>query len=160
MRARVLFLGLLLFWAGPAAAQQWDICTYGKSGASNVSIVGSGQAACFDFTGSTDSGLIAFKAAKTHVCFDPNLASTGTATSEVYLRHCVSTVASANSCEKILVDIDGGGIGSSDDLPLNGDSGETTAQRRCIYDVPPGVYYIDIDTGSGGETSRVKVRGE
>ncbi len=91
------------------------------------------------------------------VCFDPDTnGSAGAA--RVYLRQCVGTTVSTNSCTRVVVDSDMDGI--LDDVPLDGDNGAVSgAQNRCRYDIPPGYYYIETSVGpAGGEAPKVKAQ--
>lgn len=91
------------------------------------------------------------------ICFDPHTGSTGGA-ARVYIRQCISSTVSANSCPRLTVDSDMDGI--LDDVPLDGDNGAgSSAQNYCRYDIPPGFYYIETSVGpSGGETPKVKAQ--
>ena len=141
---RWLLLIALLLFAPLVQAQGWISPCPGDSASS-----------CYDFTGSTDSALKYFSAAATTMCLDPDIAST-TGVATAYIRQCVScTSASTNTCETVLVDQDGApGV---DNLPLNGNS---AAARRCLYALPPGCYYVDVETSAGGVTARLRAEGK
>ena len=91
------------------------------------------------------------------ICFDPHTGGTGGA-ARVFIRQCVSSTGSTNSCARLTVDSDLDGI--LDDVPLDGDNGAVSgAQNYCRYDIPPGFYYIEASVGpTGGETPKVKAQ--
>jgi hypothetical protein len=91
------------------------------------------------------------------ICFDPHTGSTGGA-ARVYIRQCVGSTGSSNSCSRLTVDSDFDGI--LDDVPLDGDNGAVSnSQNYCRYDIPPGYYYIETSVGpGGGETPKVKAQ--
>lgn len=123
-----------------------------ETGAPPTSHVGEGDTLCYDFTGSTDSRVFSVSAPRAFVDFDPDVASTGGA-GTIYLVRCTSSTASTNSCLRYLTDQDS--IPGLDDLPLNGD--ELTNRRRIV--IPPGWWYIDVQTSAGGVTARAVVTG-
>jgi len=155
--SRVL-LFLCLFLPSVALGQAWqqnEACTR----ALTDNVLRAGGKVFYCFTGATDSTLLKIETTSAHVYFDGNIASEGVATATAYLRQCDGTKVDNKECPKVLVDLDGGGIGPTDDLPLNGDDGSTTKQRRAIYDIGRGNYYIDVVTSPGGQTARVVIIG-
>jgi hypothetical protein len=94
------------------------------------------------------------------LCFDPDLDTSGISSATIYVMWCVGATKSTNECMKIIVDLDGGGITSADDKPLNGDDGSTSQQRACIYGVPRGNIYIDVQASPGGDNALVKIIGD
>jgi len=151
----LLFLCLLPAVAWGQTWQQNEACTR----AVTDSVLRAGGKIYYCFTGSTDSALLKVETTSAHLYFDPNIASEGVATATVYLRQCDGTKVDNKECPKLLVDLDGGGIGPSDDLPLNGDDGSTVRQRRAIYDIGRGNYFIDVVTSPGWQTARVVIIG-
>lgn len=141
---------LLAAFAPQAAAQALIRCETG-TGASPTVL---DESTCYDFTGSTDSPLFRIAAPSATVCLDPDTAGTGGAAT-AYLVRCQGATATGNSCVRVLTDQDG--LPGKDDLPLNGDE---TAARRCIYGVPTGWYYIDVQTSAGGVTARAEITGQ
>ena len=158
MVSRVLLLCLLLL---PAVAwgQAWQSDQGCTRAASPANTVNSGGTVFYCFTGTTDSALLKINATSAHVYFDGNIASEGVASATIFIRKCDGTKVDNKECPKILVDLDGGGIGPADNLPLNGDDGSTAKQRRAIYDLGRGNYYVDVISSPGGQTARVVVIG-
>jgi hypothetical protein len=155
MRKLFLFLALLLV-PTLAYGQNWyknAACTILQSDK-----IRSGFSSYYCFTDTTDSNLIEVASKTSTLCFDPDLDTEGIATATIYLRWCVGDTKSA--CMKMFPDLDGGGITPTDDKPLNGDSGVTSEQRSCIYGIPRGKIYVDVQASPGGDDALVKVTGD
>jgi hypothetical protein len=157
MRKLLLLLALVL---APTLAygQSWyknAACTILQSDK-----VRSGFSSYYCFTDNTDSNLIELAAKTSTLCFDPDTATEGIATATVYLRYCIGSTKSTAQCMKMFPDLDGGGITTADDKPLNGDPGTTSEQRACIYGVPRGWVYIDVIASAGGDDALVRITGD
>lgn len=148
-RFTVLAFALVALWGLVAHAQAFTACVAGMAVPTSI---GAGDAACYDFTGTTDSRVFAVTSARGFVDFDPDVNSTGGA-GTIYLVRCTSSIFSANSCFRKLTDQDQ--LPGLDDLPLNGD--ETTNHRRISLE--PGWWVIDVQTGAGGSTARALITG-
>ncbi len=158
MRNLIVFL-LSMCLVGMAQAQTWTKTPVATGSTCSKTL--SKKQTCyfvFDDTDNADSPLINIENLA-DACFDPELEGTGTSTAEVAIRKCQNTTQSANSCERVTVDVDGDG--DVDNGILDGDSGSVSAaQRMCIYDLSRGLYYIEVSTNpGGGETAVLTLTG-
>lgn len=113
----VLFLALLA-----APAQAWNDCgAYGSAvELGYATSLTPGKALCHDTTGTTASDMLnVSKCDHFGAYLDPDMDATG-AGCEGYLWRCQTNTYSANSCSKILHDVDGDGV--LDDVTLDGNT--------------------------------------
>jgi len=144
MKSLIVFLMSL----GLAASAQAQIWTKAPDATSPrcANIIGPGAFCYFVFTQAeaADSPLIQVLNLA-DACFDPETGGTGTGNATVAIRKCQTDTVSANTCDRITVDVDGDG--DVDDGILNGDSGSVSfIQRMCIYDLGPGYFHVEVVT--------------
>ncbi len=124
----------------------------------------SSETAFYCFTDATDSNLLELTSVKTTICFDPDTESSTLGPATVFIRNCITIPEGSDvrtdRCVKILADLDGGGITPADDLPLTGDDGSGTRQRACIYGIPPGTVYVDVQVSAGGKKAVVVLKSD
>ena len=125
-------------------------------------VIKPGTSACYDVdnTDYADSPLFYIQEGFATIEFDPDSLTTGTATGEGVVRECAWALADPNSCEIVAVDVDDDG--ARDNGVFDGDPGVSGgSQRRWLFDVGPGTYYIDMTAQPGaGEEGRWEVRGQ
>jgi hypothetical protein len=162
MKAITWLAAFALLIAGSALGQTWTRAPDGTGGSCGT-LVTPGKTCYLKLTSSaaTDSPFI-FLTRYGDVEFDPKLDGTGTSAAQVTVEKCTggATYANrANMCETVCVDVDGNG--PVDNGILDGDTGESSgSQRRYIYDLGPGLYYIATPTDpNAADTAVVTLRG-
>ncbi len=130
---------LLVFLAIPglSSAQGWTDCSGNTRG-----ILQSKQDACYLLSGTTDSSILQIQTALATLHFNPDAATEGQATAQVYFRRCQGTTVSVNTCGKLVTTLLDGGDAST-----------------FVFDIPQGNYYVDVVTSPGADTATVRIRG-
>ena len=145
MRRVTLAAAVVLLFAGSAVGQTWTKEAAGAGGSCGP-LITPGVICYMSYTGATADSNVFYVTRYADCCLDPAI------------RKCVYGTKSANSCERVVVD--NNGDGQPDDGVLDGDSAQASStQKACIYDLGPGLYYIETATDPGAETAVVMVAG-
>jgi hypothetical protein len=154
MRISTLLL-LVAFLAFPVTAQAitWSDC-HGNTGGDLITVTAY-QLLCADFdendTAGTDSRIFRVGTNTALLCFDPDIATEGTATAEIFFRYCPNGIMPGSSPENQCFTLT--------TIPITGLTGQAGIQDACER-VGPGTYYFEIETGTSTEDARVTIQGE
>jgi hypothetical protein len=151
MKKLVFLFSLFICGIANAADSNWyatQACTgttYTKM-ASDINTSSTRELLYNCFGASTGTTNVVDSRSYFNFCFDTDSTASATGAARVFLSKCMTSAFSVNTCERIHVDKDSNG--SIDTTAFDGTVGVT--QNRCVFDIPPGFYAVEVTTGRAG----------